>query len=250
MSKCFMSGCSLASYSPRLVEKTILYLKNIYPDLSTVQKCCGSPTLLMGETKNFEMRFSDLLWDINSCKTDELIVACQNCYKLLKESKDFKVTSLWEILAKSEFLEDFKNKGKNSDVTFTIHHSCYSKKEASIQENIKIILNKLGYSYVEPEYISCCGQGGMAGATNPMIAKKITEKRINSFETQHVVTYCASCKGSMSSSGAKAWHILDLFFGELINSRSEPPKDVSLAKSWLNRYTSKSKIEVIYDKKS
>ncbi len=248
----FMAGCALSSYSPFLVEETIKHLKNIYPTLSVIQKCCGSPTLSIGEVDKYNTYFSDLTTDIKSCEIDELVVACQNCYKLLKDCKDFKTVSLWEFLAHEGVLKDFENKAINSDIVFTIHDSCSTRDCTEIQNSVRMILTTLGYEFIEPENTRektrCCGLGGMINPINPELSKRLMTRRVNEFNTNHVVTYCSACRQSMSNGGAKSWHILDLVFGDVVTSDSLPPTDTlnSSSKSWVNRYLTKQKIKKVF----
>ncbi len=245
----FMAGCSLSSYSPVLVEKTVKHLQSLYPDLSVVQKCCGSPTLSLGEKDKFTEYFNTLVTDINACNIDTLVVGCQNCYKLLKDCKDFKTVSLWEFLAQENRLKDYEQKAEDSNILFTIHDSCSTRDCTELQNSVRIILSTLGYKFVEPENTKdgtrCCGLGGMINPVNPDLSKRLMERRVKEFQTKDVVTYCAGCRQSMSTGGARSWHILDLIFGEVVTLSSTPPKDTlsNPTKAWLNRYSTKQKIK-------
>ena len=77
--KAFMPGCSLPSYDPKLVKKTMAYLKSVYPDLGAVQKCCGKPTAALGQEELFKDRFGQLQADFDVIGAEEVIVACQSC---------------------------------------------------------------------------------------------------------------------------------------------------------------------------
>ncbi|MDG2648587.1 (Fe-S)-binding protein, partial [Vibrio parahaemolyticus] len=46
--KVFMPGCSLPSYSPEGVAAIASYLKEVFPEMGAVQKCCGKPTAAIG----------------------------------------------------------------------------------------------------------------------------------------------------------------------------------------------------------
>lgn len=45
----FIPGCSLASYSPEYISKTIEFLNEKISKFSAVLKCCGKPTRDLGE---------------------------------------------------------------------------------------------------------------------------------------------------------------------------------------------------------
>ncbi|MFV0519240.1 MAG: heterodisulfide reductase-related iron-sulfur binding cluster [Lachnospirales bacterium] len=246
--KGFMPGCSLPSYSPFGVQKTLEYLKTVYPDISAIQKCCGKPTLLIGQEEKFQERFNDLKCDIKNCDVDEMIVACQNCHKMLKTTDDFKTKSLWVTLQEIGIPKEEIGKGKGSDVVFAIHDSCSSREYPEIHNAIRYILNELGYKTVETSKsmsnTRCCGFGGMIAPVNYELAQKVMERRVQDFESRYVVTYCAACRQAMIKGGAKSWHILDLIFGPVVYKNDDAPEDVlsNTVKAWSNRYKSKKNI--------
>lgn len=247
--KGFMAGCALSSYSPIGVKKSIEYLKTAYPNISVIQKCCGKPTKAIGQRDKFEERYNLLLDDIKYCELDEMIVGCQNCYKILNQSEGFKTISLWQILAEVGLPENIKGKAKNSDVVFSIHDSCSTRNYKEIHNGIRTILNELGYKVSEPEKTRentrCCGFGGMIAPVNPKLSRKVRERRVNDFKTDHIVTYCAACRQAMTLGGGSAWHILDLIWGDVVYKNSIPPKDVlsTPLKAWINRYKTKDEIK-------
>lgn len=249
--KGFMPGCSLPSYSPINVEKTVKYLKGFYGDLSGIQKCCGKPTKALGQAEKFEERFGSLVKDIKDCEVDEMIVACQSCMNTLKDSPEFKTTSLWELMPQLGLPEEVRGKAKDSKVVFSVHDSCSIRGMSEIHDGIRWILHELGYETIEPEKTKattrCCGFGGMIVPVNQEIAKKVMDRRVSDFPTEHVVTYCAACRQSITLGGGKAWHILDLIWGDVVHLDSEPPKDTlsSPVKAWQNRYKSKKAIKKV-----
>jgi Fe-S oxidoreductase len=245
----FMPGCSLASYNPEAVAKTIEYLNSIFPKFSVFQKCCGKPTKYLGQQELFKKRFQSLEDDINNLNINEMIVACQNCKVTLKEEKSVITHSLWQILPLIGLPEEVKGKGKHSDMVFTIHDSCVTRKETELQDGVRWIMDELGYKYVESKYARektlCCGSGGMVLAANPDLGRRVIQRRVETLEQNNVVVYCAECGSSIIKGGAKAWHILDLLWGPVVYSKEDCPANVlaSPVKAWRNRYRTKKKIE-------
>ena len=45
----FLPGCSLSSYHPEAVAKTVDYLNLSFPEFSAILKCCGIPTKDVGQ---------------------------------------------------------------------------------------------------------------------------------------------------------------------------------------------------------
>ncbi|RSK29071.1 (Fe-S)-binding protein [Bacillus sp. HMF5848] len=247
----FMPGCSLPSYTPDGVRQTAEYLKELYPNLGGVQKCCGKGTKALGQTEKFNDRFSGLQKDMDDVGIECMIVACQNCYKTIKEASTTEVESLWKLLPKVGLPDHIRGKAKHSDVVFGIHDSCSTRYETEIHDGIRWILDELGYKYKDSEFsrenTRCCGFGGMIVPANPTLAKRVMERRADDFETDYVVSYCAACRSSMMKVGKKSFHILDLIWGPVITTESEAPEDVlaDAKASWINRYKSKQVIKKV-----
>ncbi len=250
--KAFIAGCALSSYNPDLVIQTVEHLKNVFPDLSVIQKCCGKPTKALGQEDAFHERFQGLLNDLKECEIDEVVVGCQSCYKVMELDKNLKVTSLWALLPEIGLPPALVNKAKDSEVVFSIHDSCSIRPYSQIHNGIRWIVKELGYKAVEPEKTKettrCCGFGGMVVPANPEVALKVMKRRVSDFPTQEVVTYCAACRQSMLMGGAKAWHILDLIFGDVVHPNDAPPED-TLSKpvtAWVNRFKTKRRIQSLH----
>ena len=248
----FMPGCSLSSYSPEAVGNVLYFLKDNFNKVSAIQKCCGMPTLVIGQKELFIKRYEGLKEDIKYLDIDEIVVACQNCFLTLKEySKDIKTTSLWTLIPELGLPQGFKDKAKGSDVVFSIQDSCPTRDYNDIHNGIRWILTELGYKYLESENsrenTMCCGQGGMVATVNSNVSHRIAQKIVSEFNTDYVVTYCAACRSSMHKVGKESYHILDLIFGPVVYESTKSPQDVlgSTVKSWTNRYKSKRIIQRI-----
>jgi len=247
--KGFLPGCALPSYNPQNVELTIKYLKTVFPDLSVIQKCCGKPTKAVGQVDLFNKRFDGLVRDVKDCEVDELIVACQSCMNILKGCNEFKTISLWELLPQIGLPSDVVGKAKNSDAVFSVQDSCSVRDRTGIHDGIRWILDELGYKRAEPERTRrttrCCGFGGMVVPANPDVAKRVMKRRVEDFPTDKVVTYCAACRQSMLLGGAKAWHILDLVWSDVVHADTPSPEDTlsNPIKAWYNRFKSKQLIK-------
>ncbi len=250
--KAYMGGCALASYNPQLVLKTAEYLRTVYPDLAVIQKCCGKPTSAVGQEEKFKERFAGFNEDLAYIGCDELIVSCQSCYKIIKKNANVKVTSLWELLPQIGLPQEVVGKGKNSDIVFSLHDSCSIRPYAAIFDGIRWIVDQMGYQYVEPEKTRettrCCGFGGMIVPANPEVAKRVMARRVADFPTENVITYCAACRQSMLMGGAKAWHILDLVWGDVIKNGDTPPEDTlsQTMTAWGNRYKTKKGLNKMF----
>lgn len=247
----FLPGCSLSSYNPESVRKTIEYLNKKLLNFAAILKCCGKPTRDLGQYGLFSERFSSLEKDIKDIGVNNVILACPNCMKTFQKESKIPIISLWEILPQIGLPEEVKGKGKTSNVVFTIHDSCAVRYEKKVQEGIRWILDELGYSYVESKYsgenTKCCGFGGMVNTANPDLAAEVLRRRIKTLGNYPVVCYCASCRSALMQGGVQAWHILDLIWGPIVTKESKAPEDIleNTKNVWNNRAKCRDDMEII-----
>ncbi len=247
----FVPGCSLPSYNPEAVKATLDYLQKKLPGTGSILKCCGKPTKALGQVDKFKERYGQFQAEIDKLGAEEIVVACQSCYKTMSEySPNQKVTSLWALLPEIGLPKEAVGKGKNSDIVFAIHDSCSTRDVPEIHDGIRWIMKELGYKTEEPphtrENTRCCGFGGMVVPANPDLALRVMKRRTDEVESDYIVAYCAACRESMVKGGKKAVHILDLIFGPVFTSKSEfPGLPGSPIKGWVNRYKAKKNINEV-----
>ncbi|MEF9992645.1 MAG: (Fe-S)-binding protein [Romboutsia sp.] len=240
--KIFLPGCSLSSYSPELVIKTYEYLKKNIDDLSIAFECCGKPTLSMGDVEKFESYYEKLNNIFSNDEVVEIIVACPNCLKTIKEhSKNIKVTSLWSIINEYKVDEKLINYYEDLETEFSLHDPCPIRKEYKIHDDVRGILKSIGIKVVEfeknRENSECCGSGGMLRVTNKEISTNQSKKRANEAKSDTVVSYCQSCCESMMLAGKNILHVLDFLFNEDVIRRDIlSQRKTSTLKKWSNRY--------------
>lgn len=207
----FFPGCALSAYSPDLVQATYSHLTELYANLGIALGCCGGPSELIGKT-DYANRISEQLeQNIKNLGASEVVVACPYCYKRLSEQlTDVKPVSLYKVL--SETGAKFPEKGNN---TYTIHDPCSARDQPEIQDAVRALISKAGYTIDEHAHTRdnthCCGMGGMVFLANADIGAAKTERTIR--ESSHdLVTYCATCRDIFSGQGKKCVHLLDLLF--------------------------------------
>ena len=251
----FFPGCAITSYNPEYALKTTEYLKEVFPELSVVQKCCGAPTKFMGLKNLYEEHVAGIVKDIKDCEADEVIVGCQSCVKVLVDCGGFKTTSLWEMFPKIGLPKELVGKAKDSNVVFSVHDSCSVREYKGIHEGIRWIIDELGYQRIDPpgrshEKARCCGLGGMVHAADYDLALEVMKRRVGDFPTPKIVAYCAMCRLAMLAGGGQAWHILDLIWGPVIFNNTPYPIDTLSDdnKFWENRAESKKIVLNLYGK--
>lgn len=209
----FFPGCALSAYSPDVVKETYSYLKKQYVNLGIALGCCGGPSELIGKTDYANKITEKLEQDIKNLGASEVIVACPYCYKRLnKQLTDVKPISLYKVL--SETSAKFPDKGNN---IYTIHDPCSARGQPEIQDAVRALISKAGYTIDEHVHnrdnTHCCGMGGMVFLANSTVGAAKAERTIK--ESSHdLVTYCATCRDIFSGQGKKCVHLLDLLFGK------------------------------------
>ncbi|MTI58852.1 MAG: (Fe-S)-binding protein [Firmicutes bacterium] len=245
----FVPGCSLPSYNPEAVGKTVNYLSEKLPGTGAILKCCGKPTKALGQYDKFKERYAGFQAEIDKLGAEEIIVACQSCYLTMSANSPQKVTSLWELLPEIGLPEEVRGIGRDSDIIFAVHDSCSTRDIPGIHDGVRWIIDELGYDIEEPlhtrETTRCCGFGGMVVPANPNLALRVMKRRTSEVESDYMVTYCAACRESMVKGGKKAVHILDLIFGGPWDSNSEFPGIGGPVTSWMNRYKAKRNIKQV-----
>ncbi|MDM8213332.1 (Fe-S)-binding protein [Enterococcus hirae] len=238
----FMAGCSLSSAAPLRVKQTVAFLEEHYPDLVTIQTCCGKPTKYIGKQELYEKRKAHFIQTIADSGVDEMIVACPGCMSILLSDTQVPVVSLWEKMQELGLPETLRGKGKKCGLTFAVQHPCPTKDMPAVARSVDFLLDQLGYSYDDSAAAArktlCCGMGGMCGVTNPPFTKELAANKVASFSAQAIVTYCASCRAAMQLGGGASWHLLDLIFGPVPQKTSEVPQNAlaSPLKAWKNRF--------------
>jgi Fe-S oxidoreductase len=246
--RAFIPGCSLSSYNPDLVGKTIDFLQERLPGTGAVLMCCGKPTRDLGQVEKFKERYALLQKELDDLGVEEVITACQNCYMTISENSPMlKVKSLWEVIPEIGLSEEHVGKGKESDIEFSIHDACPTRYNTGIHDGVRWIVNELGYKMKESDHsrekTNCCGFGGMIVPANPELGKSIMKKSASALPSDYVITYCASCREAMAMGGKRSVHILNLLFNRGWSSNSEfPGIPKGTIDNWLNRYKSKAVI--------
>lgn len=219
----FVPGCTIPAYSPELVDATYKHLKDVLGDnVTAMLRCCGKVTQMIGQTEDFNLRNKIALNEIEKTGADTIITICPSCFITFQNTAKQRIISYWDLMREEiGFPKELIGKGANSKVVFNIHDSCITRDVSSHHENIRWILEQLGYKYEEmnnnKKNTRCCGVGGMVCSSNPELYERIYKRRANDCTQDSVITYCGSCRGTMEAAGKDALHILDLMFGPSYN---------------------------------
>lgn len=235
--KVFFPGCALSAHDPDMVLTLYDYIKDDH--MSIWMNCCGNPTYTLGKTKPYNKQLESLMSSFNDNGIGEVIVACQNCYKMFAEQTNLKVTSVFEILDNMALpVETIR-----FNQSLVLHDPCPTRKYDVIHSSVRSILDKLSIDYSEFKYnrrqTQCCGAGAMVAVTNPVITQLQSNNRANQSDAQTIITYCQECVETLGRD-KDTLHVLDILFNNGV--KKEPVKTL---KKWSNRRVIKIKIDKI-----
>lgn len=212
-------GCTVPNYNPNHVIDSLNHLNEVFDnEVGAVLQCCAKPTLMLGEEDKFKERFKLVQDAIDKTNATTIVTLCPSCFLTYEKYATQEVISYWDLIREIGVPKTQKNIGKDSDVIFNIHDSCPTRHVSSHHENVRYILDELGYKYEEMDNIKentrCCGVGGMSGCVNPSLQTKVLDRRINDANKESIISYCGSCRASMETGGLDSLHILDLIHGK------------------------------------
>ena len=218
----FVPGCTVSAYTPYGVQSVVEHLRDALGEenVGAMLQCCGKVTRFIGEDGLFEERNKKAIDILDDMGAEVIITVCPSCFKIFKETaKNQRVISYWDLMHDLIGVpEQCKGIGKGSDVVFNIHDSCVTRDEPTHHESIRWLIDQMGYKWKEiernRENTRCCGVGGMVCSSRPELYERVYKRRAGDFNSDNIITYCGSCRGTMQAAGKDAVHILDLMFGK------------------------------------
>lgn len=233
--KIFFPGCSLSAHDPNLVMKIYEHIKD--KDMGIWTNCCGSPTYTLGKKAAFDQQLTSLIDGFKLNGVTEIVVACQNCYKIFKEHTHIKTTSIFEILNELPLPKITYT----DDKTWVLHDPCPTRQYKVIHDSVRELLSKLSINYTEFDFnrdqTQCCGSGAMVRVTHKVIALKQAHNRAFQSEAESIITYCQECVESLGEK-KETRHLLELIFNHGLSKKTN-----HTLKKWTNRRLLKIRIE-------
>lgn len=207
----FFPGCTLPGTRPGAVEHIYHYLKKQIPDMGIVLACCGKISHDLGRRTYFEQTFGNLRQRLVRSGIRRVLTACPNCFKVFKMyGRELSVDMVYGILGRNGLPLKGHHQGK-----VTIHDPCPLRFENGIHNDIRDLVQKLGYSIQEMKHrrarTLCCGEGGSVGFVNRLLARNWSATRSTEAGNVPIVTYCAGCAGFLAKQ-ARTLHIADVLF--------------------------------------
>jgi glutamate synthase (NADPH) small chain len=221
----FFPGCQLAGSSPAYVEQLYAYLtKRLDGGVGLMLRCCGAPADWAGRDDLLQDAVADLKATHREMGNPTVLLACSSCYSVFKKHlPDVEIVSLWQKMDELGLPSDSKAKSTDNLVV-SVHDPCTTRYESDIHDSARNIITQLGYTIEElpmsREKTECCSFGGLMWFANRELAQDVIRRRISESNADYV-TYCAMCRDFFASQGKRTLHILDLMFGDDIQTLAE-----------------------------
>ena len=217
-------GCSplrdaAAEKMPKTVSKLLTRAGFNVGILGAREKCCGNPSLRIGDQVEFVAFARDNIEMFNNLGVKKLICLCPFCYSTFRRDYPyvgleikFEVVHILEVIA--ELLENKKLKPtKKTDLTVTYHDPCHLGRISAdgvsgtgaftgLYEAPRNILKSIpGINLIEMERIKddtlCCGAGSWMKTAYPDFAQATASERIYEAKTtgaEALATHCPHCE--------------------------------------------------------
>lgn len=237
----FYPGCQLSSTHTDYIGAIYKHLvgvikdKDADNDVGLYLGCCGAPADWAGRLDLMPESIEKIHTTWEEMGQPTFILACSSCASTFEKYLPMiKTISLWEVFASFGLPEVDIKKGKRE---LCIHDACATRHNSAIHESVRSIVKTLGYTIQELEYskekAKCCGYGGLVACANPEQAEDFVKDRID--ESEHdVLVYCAMCKDMLVKGNKRAYHILDIIYGNEVN-HDTPQKMPTLSERQNNR---------------
>ncbi len=228
----FFPGCQLCASLPEKVIPAYDYLRQtLSGGVGLMLGCCCAPAHWAGQQAEYERHMEDFKSNWAGLGRPKLILACSTCFQMMKENlNEIELISLWQVFKENGFPASLPS--NKSGGPLSIHDPCTTRHEPGIQEAVRNILNSLDVNVEELELsrdmTECCGFGGLMQNANPDIAKTVISKRAEQSPNDYL-TYCAMCRDSLSATGKRVIHLLDLLFesDKTYDPAEQPPMRLS-----------------------
>lgn len=237
----FYPGCQLSSTHTDYIGAIYKHLvgvikdKDADNDVGLYLGCCGAPADWAGRLDLMPQSIEKIHTTWKEMGEPTFILACSSCASTFEKYLPMiKTISLWEVFASFGLPEVDIKKGRRE---LCIHDACATRHNSAIHESVRSIVKTLGYTIQELEYskekAKCCGYGGLVACANPEQAEDFVKDRID--ESEHdVLVYCAMCKDMLVKGNKRAYHILDIIYGNEVN-QDTPQKMPTLSERQNNR---------------
>lgn len=218
----FFPGCQLTASDPDGVEAAYADLRDRLGNVGLMLHCCGAPALWSGRQTLMDETMAQLAAQWDNLGRPRIIAACPTCMKTLRQGlPDAEIISHWSVLRTLGLPDGVNATGG----TLAVNDPCAARHDSVLREDVRILLDQLKTTLVEPEFsgelTQCCGYGGLLSEANPELGHAIATERAQAVDEDYV-TYCVMCRDMMARTGKRAMHIYDLLFPKLDDPAARP----------------------------
>ncbi len=245
----YFVGCTTAYRHPEIALATHQVLRALNLDYaflsgSESEVCCGSPLIRAGFIRTAKSLAQQNVEVIVQSNARTIITTCPGCARALREDYPRLGVSLPKkvrVFHISEFLVRYKNKlvpllskfHTKKQRLLTYHDPCHLGRELGIYEQPRRLLHFIPSTQLKEfphtrDKADCCGGGGALVKTFPLLAKEITQQRLEdtaALAVDMLVSACPNCKLHFtdvhSKNASGGFEILDLM--ELLASALKAP---------------------------
>jgi len=209
----YFPGC-LASLSPKAMntaQTTALILNEAGINWTTIGEdewCCGNPLMAAGNIAAARSHAEHNLAKIADLGVKTVITTCAGCYRVFAKEYPTMIGELgFKLYHTSQWLDEALKKGTikfKSGITskMAYHDPCELGRLGGVFEPPRQVLRGVsGVTLKElpkNRFLSrCCGAGGILKLTNPDIALKLSQRRLDevrSVEADTMVSACPACE--------------------------------------------------------
>lgn len=182
-------GCNFPSFYPE-TTRYLARLLRTEAGMGVVFDCCGKPVAELGleeEEKRILLRLDKRLAEAGA---KELVTLCPNCYHFLKGRLSIPVIGIYEKLQALGL-------GTLMENVPAVFLPCPDREEKELLHQLQAFSDS---PLRQVKGCQCCGLGGCAAGKE----KKLASSMCSVLEKEKpVMTYCASCSGSLTRKGCQ-----------------------------------------------
>jgi Fe-S oxidoreductase len=235
----YFAGCSTRQNHPEIIDSLskIFQVIGIHWAMLQDEGCCGTPLYELGYTKEAKETAEKLAAKISEAAPRVLLTGCPHCFRAFKELYSqwgIGLSSEVQVVHTSQYLDTLVSNGTlklKDDPAFS--SSCYhdpcqlGRKMHEYDAPRRLIETVTGKAPLElfhnKEHAECCGAGSVMFLTEPKVAVKVTQKRlerVHETQAEVIITACQNCKTNfIKAKNPSDDHIQVMDVTELIASR-------------------------------
>lgn len=221
----FFPGCALGGSDPLQVRQAYEFLSHKLPgQVGLFLHCCGAPAEWAGREDPFNTAKEQLTAGIQSAGNPVLVTACPTCTQVFRTvMPEVRLMTLWQLLDQVGLPEGGKLVLPGP---LAVHDPCAARYDTDTQNLIRRFAEERGLAleelHLSRERTECCGFGGLMHFTNPELAERVAQRRVDA-SARPYLTYCAMCRDLYAAQGKASLHILDVLFPQDETKRQNRP---------------------------